>query len=124
MKQITSITNDANQLLTMVLDDGTRVNMTLSYWPAQLGWFYSLTYGAFEVSNRRMVNSPNMLRQFRSIIPFGLCCTVLDGYELLYQNDFTSGRASLYVLNPEDIIATETLITVTLPNFVGYPLTS
>lgn len=124
MKQITSITNDANQILTLVLDDGTRVNMTMSFWPNQYGWYYSLTYGDFEVSNRRMVNSPNLLRQFRAIIPFGLCCTVIDGYEPIYQNDFSSGRASLYVLNSEDIVSTETLITFTLPNFVGYPLTS
>ncbi len=124
MKQITSITNDANQILSMVLDDGSKVNMSLNYWPNQSGWFYSLNYGQFSVSNRRMVNSPNMLRQFRSIIPFGLCCTIIDGYELIYQDDFTSGRASLYVLNSEDLISTETLITITLPEFVGYPLTS
>lgn len=108
----------------MVLDDGTRVNMSLSFWPSQQGWFYSLVYGDFEVNNRRIVNSPNLLRQFRSIIPFGICCTIIDGYEPVYQNDFTAGRASLYVLNSSDILLTETLITITLPNFVGYPLTS
>lgn len=124
MKQITSITNDPNQILSIVLDDGTKVNMNLNFWPAQLGWYYSLSYGDFIVNNRRMVNSPNMLRQFRTIIPFGLCCTVLDGYEILYQDDFTSGRVSLYALNANDVIETETLITLTLPNFVGYPLTS
>lgn len=122
MKQITSVTNDANQILAVVLDDGTKVNMTLSYCPNQLGWFYSLTYKTFSVTNRRIVNSPNMLRQFRTFIPFGLACLVVDGYEPIYQSDFISNRAALYILNEQDVTETETLITLTLPNFVGYPL--
>ena len=122
MKQITSVTNDANQILAVVLDDGTRVSMTLTYCPNQLGWFYSLTYGDFQVNDRRIVNSPNMLRQFRTIVPFGLACLVVDGYEPIYQSDFVSSRAALYILNEEDVAETETLITLTLPNFVGYPL--
>jgi len=122
MKQITSLTNDANQVLAILLDDGTRVNITLSYCPNQLGWFYSLTYNDFVVNNRRIVNSPNMLRQFRDIIPFGLACLVVDGYEPIYQSDFVDGRAALYILNELDLVETETLITITLPNFVGYPL--
>jgi len=122
MKQITSLTNDANQILAVILDDGTKVSINLTYCPNQLGWFYSLTYGEFSVNNRRVVNSPNMLRQFRTFIPFGLACLVVDGYEPIYQSDFVDGRASLYILNAEDLVETETLITVTLPNFVGYPL--
>ncbi len=122
MKQITSVTNDASQVLSIVLDDGSKVNLTLTYVPSQLGWFYSITYGSFSCFNRRLVNSPNLLRQFRTFLSFGLACLVADGYEPVYQDDFTSGRVSLYVLNPEDILKTETLITLTLPNFVGYPL--
>lgn len=122
MKQITSITNDANQLLSLVLDDGSKVNMKLCYWPSQLGWFYSLSKGNFVVNNQRLVNSPNLLRAYRNIITFGICCTVVDGYEPVYQNDFKSDRVSLYILNEADILETETLITVTLPTFVGYGL--
>lgn len=122
MKQIASITNDAKQNLSIILDSGIRVPMSLKYIPSQQGWFYSLTYQNFAVNNRRLVNSPNMLRQFRTIIPFGLCCTVLDGYEPLYQEDFSNGRVTLYILNQADVIETETLITLTLPTAVGFIL--
>lgn len=122
MKRISSITNDAKQVVNLVLDDGSRVNMSLEFCPNQLAWFYSLTRGSFSVKNRRLVNSPNLLRQFRNIIPFGICCTVVDGYEILYQDDFVNGRVNLYTLNSNDVVETETLITLTLPNFVGYPL--
>lgn len=123
MKKISAITSDAKQSLNLILDDSSRVSMNINYIPSQAGWFYSLAYGdSFLVRNRRLVNSPNMLRAFRNIIPFGLACTVIDGYEPVYQDDFTGGRVSLFLLNQDEVAEVETLITVTLPNFTGYPL--
>ncbi len=122
MRQINSLTNDASQQLTLILEDGTKVSMSIRYVENQSGWFYSLTYGDFSVNNRRLVNSPNMLRAFREFLGFGLMCTVLDGFEPVFQDDFTSGRVTLYTLNAQDILDTETLIVLTLPNFSGYPL--
>lgn len=124
MNQITAFTDDAIQQITLVLPDGSTVPMTLNYIPAQQGWFYSITYGSagWGVSNRRIVNSPNMLREFRNIIPFGFCCTTIDGYEIINQSDFVSGRVNFYLLDPTDLMQTEILITETLPNFVNYPL--
>ena len=119
MKQITAFTEDANQELKIVLDDGSVVQMTLSYVPSQLGWFYTLTYGAWSSELMRIVNSPNMLRKYRNVIPFGLCCTVIDGYEVINLSDFVSGRVSLYQLNSTDVAQTETLITKTLPTVAG-----
>ncbi len=122
MKKLTSFTNDAKQTLNLILDDESRVNMSLNYIDAQAGWFYSLTYGSFQANNMRLVNSPNMLRKFRNIIPFGLACLVSDGFEPVYLDDFTSGRVTMYLLNSTDVAETETLIIDTLPNFFGYPL--
>lgn len=123
MKQITSFTDDYTQQLTITLDNGNSVPMTLNYSPSQQGWFYTITYGtSWGISNGLIVNSPNMLRKYRNVIPFGFCCITTDGYEIVNLSDWVSGRASFYVLNPIDIIQTEILITQTLPNFVGYPL--
>lgn len=123
MKKITAVTQDANQEFSLTLDDGTIVRITsLVYVPSQLSWLYSLAYGNFALFNQRIVNSPNMLRKYRNIIPFGLCCTVIDGYEIINQSDFVSGRDSFYVLNDNDLVSTEQLITVTLPTFAGYQI--
>lgn len=119
MQQITTLTDDPLQTLGITLETGNTVQMALNWVPAQNGWFYSLQYGTFNAFNMRMVNSPNMIRKFRKIIPFGLACTVKDGYEIVNQSDFVSGRVSLYSLNPTDILSVEQLITVTLPNFKG-----
>jgi len=110
MKQITNISNDANQTLTAVLDDGSKLFITLNYKSNQQGWFYSMKYGTFILNNRRLVLSPNLLRQFRGIISFGIACNVNDGYEPVYIEDFSTGRVSLYVLDSTDIATAETVI--------------
>lgn len=119
MQLITAITNDPIQTLGIILDDGSTVQMQLNYIPAQQGWFYSLTYGEFEANLMRIVNSPNMIRKFRNIIPFGMACTTIDGYEIINQSDFVSGRASMFVLNNTDVMEVETIITQTLPAYKG-----
>lgn len=122
MRQITSLTNDTKQLVNLVLDDASRVAFKINYIAAQQGWFYSVQYGDFKVLNRRLVNSPNILRAFRNIIPFGIACLVSDGFEPVYLDDFSSGRVTFFLLNSADVIETETLIIITLPTFTGYPL--
>ena len=111
MRLINTITADPNQNFLVVLDDGTKIGMALRYSANQKGGFYSVTYGAFSDANRRMVNSPNMLRQFRGIIPFGLACTVSDGYEPVFIQDFVSGRVQLFVLTQAEVLEVEDIIT-------------
>ena len=119
MQQVTAITNDPNQTLGIILPDGSTVSMTLNYIPAQQGWFYSLSYGSFVANLMRIVVSPNMIRRFRNIIPFGLAVTTIDGYEVINQSDWVSGRAQMYALFGTDIQAVETLITETIPAQLG-----
>lgn len=100
MKIIEGITGDASQNFSLVLPDGKEAQISLIYRDGQKGWFYSITYGTtFTVYNRRLVNSLNMLRAFRNKIPFGIACIVKDGMEPRAQDDFTSGRVELYILN-------------------------
>jgi hypothetical protein len=100
MKLIEGITNDANQTFSLVLPDGSDAQMALNYRDGQKGWFYSIIYGSILVNyNRRLVNSLNLLRQFRGKISFGLSCIVKDGMEPDALDDFTSGRVEIYLLN-------------------------
>lgn len=119
MKQITTLTNNARQTFNAVLDDGSIVIINLVYTPANSCWNYSFQYGSFISSNRKLVVSPNLLRAFRNILPFGLALVTSDGYEAIYQNDFVNLRASLYTLNSADIVKAEELITLTMPTVSG-----
>lgn len=113
--QVINFTADPNQSIVLALADGTTISMDLNYFAGQEGWFYSLNYnsGQFIVSNRRLVTSPNMLAQFRDIIPFGLAVTTSDGYEPIFLTDFVTSRASFFILETADVLAiTESIINV------------
>lgn len=112
MKLITQLTNEAKQSLSFTLDNGSVIAFTIEYVDNQQGWFYSATHTAsgFAVSNRRLVMSPNLLRAFREIIPFGFMCSTSDGQEPIFQDDFSNGRAKFYLLNAADVLVAEQVI--------------
>lgn len=107
MNRIDSINSNPKQSLTLVLEDGSKFSFSMEYVENQRGWFYTLVYGEFILYNRRIVASPNMLRQFRNIIPFGIACTTQDRYEPIFIDDFSKDRATMYILNEEDVVSVE-----------------
>lgn len=112
MKIISQITTDAIQNFSSALDDGSSFNITIQFIPQQLGWFITnLTYGTFILNGFRIVTSPNMLRQFKNQIPFGLACSVVGNREPTFQQDFASGNATLYILNSTDVQSFEDFLS-------------
>ena len=110
MKKITSITSRAKQRMALVLDNNETVDFTLYYLPRQQGWFYNFTYKDLTVNCSKVVLTPNSLRQFRKIIPFGLSF-VVDGYvEPFSIDDFSTGRVVMYVLNSDEVKQVESEI--------------
>ena len=110
MKKITSITSRAKQRMALVLDNNETVDFTLYYLPRQQGWFYNFTYKDLTVNCSKVVLTPNSLRQFRKIIPFGLSF-VADGYvEPFSIDDFSTGRVVMYVLNSDEVKQVESEI--------------
>lgn len=107
MKTINEFTSEPKQKHVLTLEDGTVINITFEYRANQIGWFMSLTYEGRAFNNRRIVTSPNMLRQFKNIIPFGLGCSTTDGGEPTFQEDFSSKRAIFYLLNADDVQGVE-----------------
>jgi len=116
MKQIQSITDDPKQKMTFILENGDKVIISLEFISGQKGWFLSLEYGSFKVRNRRVVTSPNMLRAFKNILPFGIACITADKQEPIYKDDFSTGRAEMFILNETDIDYVETNI---IPEYRG-----
>ena len=111
MKIITTLSNDAKQNIKLVLSDNSVADLTLEYSDNQKGWFYSITYGTWSSYGRRLVTSPNALRAFRNIVPFGLACYTTDGYEPVDIDDFKNGRVKLYLLTIADVALAESYIT-------------
>src|SRR4051812_27196145 len=71
MYEVKQVTSDAGQTQSLILPDGTTVTITMVFIPMQYGWFFSnITYGSFVLENIRICNSPNLLHQWRNLIPF------------------------------------------------------
>ena len=101
---IQQITTDFKQQQTLVLPDGTTILFQIKFIPLQGGWFIdTLTYGSFTIHNLRICNSPNMLHQFRNIIPFGLTCFSSYNREPSQQEDFSSGASIMYLLSAAEV---------------------
>lgn len=97
---IQQITSDPLQKQTLILPDGSQLQLTIYFVPMQFGWFITnLTYGDFQINGLRITNSPNMLNQFRNIIPFGLACYSVQNREPTQQEDFSSGTSQLFILS-------------------------
>lgn len=103
MYKFTTLGNEPKQQVTMILDDSTRVVFTFKYKANQLGWFFSYEHKGNTQANIRLVTSYNILRSYRSWLPFGLRCDTTDREEPLSIDDFSSGYATLYLLTAEDV---------------------
>lgn len=113
MVTIDNISDDSSQKISISLDDGTVVVLTLNYRPAIQRWTVDVVRtdsSEFEVNGLMICVHPNLLRQWRNLIPFGLACTTIDGVDPIDINDFVSGRATLYILGSDNVTAIESAI--------------
>jgi hypothetical protein len=110
---IGQITDDFMQKQTLILPDGTSLQMSLYYIPLQNGWFITnLTYGTFTLTNIRITVAPNFLRQFKNQIPFGMACYANNvSREPMFQEDFESGAFSLYLLDAAEVTQYEDILS-------------
>jgi len=104
MYLIQNITTDPAQGQTITLNDGTNLSFILTFYPMQYGWFFTnLTYGSLSINGLRVTNSPNMLRQWQNLIPFGMACYTAGNREPTQQQDFSSGASNLYILTSAEV---------------------
>ena len=112
MNQIQQITADSLQQQTLILPDGSSLVFQLYFQPMQYAWnFLSLTWGSFSLNGLRIVNSPNLLRQWKNQINFGIACYSTSNREPSQQQDFSSGASSLYVLSQIEVQQYEQLLS-------------
>jgi hypothetical protein len=108
MYVIPNITNEPNQVLSLVLPDGVNTaKVTLRYLSNLKAWYMDMEYKFLTINNRRVCNNLNLLRQWKHVIPFGLGCVVSDGSEPFFIDDFANGRANLMLLAEEEVGAYE-----------------
>lgn len=103
MQQIDTISTSPDQRMSLVLDNNETVDFRLYFVAMQQSWFYDFTYKNRTVNGSKVVLTPNSLRQFRRILPFGIAF-LSDGDITPFQiDDFSSGRVKMYLLNSADV---------------------
>lgn len=112
MTTITGLTDQPKQQSTFVLPDGSQVSLYLEYRQQQAGWFLDISWQSFEANGLRLTASPNYLRKWQNILPFGLGVLTKNNVEPTFITDFVDGTVTLLLLTVDDIAAV---------NAVAYP---
>jgi len=104
MFELQKITNDPFQQQNFTLFDGSTLSMSFRFVPMQQGWFIDeLVWQDFVLKGFRIVNSPNMLHQFKNQISFGLGCFSKDDKEPSLQEDFLLKTSTLFILDESEV---------------------
>ena len=114
MQIITGITSEPKQSISIPLPSGDSFTLTLQFYPQQTGWFYDILYSTrttdFQCNGSRLVTSPNILRQYQDIIPFGISIVTQGGVEPTTQTTFSDEVVTLLLLDEADIALIESEI--------------
>lgn len=108
---IDTISDDASQKISVVLDDGTVVVINFNYRPSIQRWTMDVARtdsSVFTAKGLMICIHPNLLREWKNVIPFGIACNSTDGVDPIDVSDFSNQRCSLYVLNASDVESIET----------------
>lgn len=103
MQIITSITSSANQRMQLVLENNETVDFHIYYSARMLAWYYDFTYKDITCNGSKVVLTPNSLRQFKKILPFGFMFSASSYIEPFKLNDFSSGRVTMSLLNADEV---------------------
>ena len=118
MMPVTGITDQPSQKLTISMIDGTKLIMSLTYITSLNGWYFldsqsaglNWNNGAWQEGGRRIVSHPNMLRNYRNTINFGIACYTANNLEPWNIESFASGTSNLYILTPAEVQEVETAL--------------
>lgn len=102
MQYIDKITSSPNQRMTLILDNGENVDFHIYYSARMLSWYFDFTYNDLTSKGNKIVLTPNALRNFKKLIPFGFGF-VATGAEPFSLDDFSTERVKLYVLNQDEV---------------------
>lgn len=109
MKIVTGITAQAKQSMFLVLNDGSQLSWVVEYRPNQLGWFANFEWQTWSLNGLRLTASPNLLRQWSNLLPFGIAIQTVENREPINRTDFTDGTATAFLLDATDVALVNTV---------------
>ncbi len=107
MTRIDNITDQASQRTQPVLADGSVLTIDLLYNGATQHWSMTIQHTLLATASLNVCAFPNILREWRNLIAFGIACITTTGQDPTSVDDFINGVASLYLLDEADVLAAE-----------------
>lgn len=108
MTLIDNLTAFSDQITNLILPNGTIANVRFKFDGATERWRIDVTHLTHTYNGIGLCCFPNILRQFRNVIPFGLACVTSDQTDPIKSTDFATGRVKMYLLNEADVALVET----------------
>lgn len=114
MITLKEITNDPKQKFSVQLEDNSSFTLELEFIEQQEQWIANIS--DIPNSNKiingiKLINSPNLLRQYQRIIPFGISIETKNDDDPFKLDDFSTNRAAINILNSDEVDQIDTLLT-------------
>lgn len=103
MIEVTTLTGYPNQIHKLLLENRETADFRLYFYARQYSWYYDITYKDITIKGSKVVLTPNSLRQFKNILPFGLAFYSDSFVEPFKLDDFVSGRIKMGILNKDEV---------------------
>lgn len=108
MRKIETLDDSNKQIFTVSIDGYSGVKISMEFKPQQYAWFMSVTWGEFNLNNERVAISPNLLRQFQNILPFGILISHIDAIDP-FSNDAWLTGWEIYILDENELAQVEAI---------------
>ena len=103
------ITLNEQSIVEVVNAKQENFKLCFNYNQTRQGWFVDIISENFKCRGIRLASFPNILSQWEKRLGFGLAVKCERDSEALFYEDFSSGRANLYLLEPDDLEAQQVL---------------
>lgn len=87
MFAVNNLTASGNQTSACLLADGSTVTLTFRYRAAVQRWTVDVAYRDYVNNGMGLATHPNLLRDWRLVIPFGLQVATVDGTDPFLADD-------------------------------------
>lgn len=102
MNSIDNLVKSSNQQTTVLLPGGETADVGMLFHEATERWVMNISYGDRLILGVGVAFHANLLRQWKNTLPFGIACITQDQTDPFRVDDFSSGRAVLYLLTSSD----------------------
>lgn len=110
MVLIDNLSDAADMQTALQMPDGSTGTLELIFLGAVNRWVFNITHPDFPngaLNGQMLCVHPNILRQFKNFIPFGLAVVSTTGNDPVGIEDFASGNILLYLLDADDVQTVE-----------------